>query len=67
MAPMNYFLWGYIKIKEYVKNYENVSDLKPAIILTFHEVSDGMQTLTLTMDYFGRQLEIALRNKGAHI
>ena len=44
MTPMDYFLWGYIKSKLYVKNYENISDLKAAIISAIQEVSDGMVT-----------------------
>ena len=48
----------------YVKNYENISDLKAAIISAFQEVSDGM--VTSIMEYFGRRLEMVLRNKGEH-
>ena len=39
-TSMDYFLWGYIKRKVYVKNYENIRDLKPAIISAFREVSE---------------------------
>ena len=46
----------------YVKNYENISDLKAAIISAFQEVSDGM--VTSIMEYFGRRM--VLRNKGEH-
>ena len=46
-----------------VKNYENIKDLKAAIISVFQEVSDGM--VTSTMGNFGRRLEMVLRNKGA--
>ena len=31
----------------YVENYENISDLKAAIISAIQEVSDGMVTLTI--------------------
>ena len=65
MTPMDYFLQGYIKSQKsqlYVYNYENVSDLKYAIISAFQEVPNGM--VTLTMEYFGRRLEIVLRRKG---
>jgi len=41
MAPMDYFLWRNIKSKMYVKKYENIGDLKAAIISAFQEVSDG--------------------------
>ena len=44
---MDYFLWGYIKNKLYVKNYENISDLKAALISAFQEVSHGMVTLIM--------------------
>jgi len=46
----------------YVKNYENIGDLKAAIILAFQEVSDGM--VTSTVENFGRRLEMVLRNEG---
>ena len=45
----------------YVKNYENISDLKGAIISAFQEMLDGM--VTPTMENFGRRLEIVLWNK----
>ena len=32
---MDYFFWGYIKSKVYVKEYENISDVKAAIISAF--------------------------------
>ena len=41
ITPLNYFLWGYIKSKVYVKNYENISDVKAAIISAFQEVLNG--------------------------
>ena len=47
-----------------VKNYENIKDLKAAIISAFQEVSDGM--VTSAMENFGRRLKMVLRNKGAH-
>ena len=53
MTPMDYFLWGFIRSKVYVKNYENISELKGAIISAFQEVSDRM--VTLTMDNFDKR------------
>ena len=35
MTPMDYILWGYIRIKMYVKNYVNISDLISTIISAF--------------------------------
>ena len=46
----------------YVKKYENISDLKGAIISAFQKVSDEM--VISTMENFGRRLEMVLRNKG---
>ena len=53
-----------MKSKVYITNYENISDLKPAIISAFQEVSDGM--VTSIMENYVRRLEITLRNKGGH-
>ena len=64
MTPTEYFLWGYMKKKEYDRNYENISDLISAIISAFQEVFNGM--VTLIMENFSRRLEIALRNKGGN-
>ena len=64
MTPMDYFLLGLTKSKVYVENYENISELKAAIISAFQEVPDGM--VTLTMKNFGRRMEMVLRNKGGH-
>ena len=46
----------------YGTNYENICDLKAAIISKFQEVSDGR--VTSTIENSGRQLDMALRNKG---
>ena len=46
----------------YVKNYENISEIKAVIISAFQEVSNGM--VTSNMENFGRRLEKVLRNKG---
>ena len=45
----------------YVKNYENISDLKATIISAFQDVSDGM--VISIMENFGRRLLMVLRNK----
>ena len=39
-------MWRCIKSKVYVKNYENISDLKAVITSAFQEVSDGTVTST---------------------
>ena len=44
-----------------VNNYENIKDLRAVIISVFQEVSDVM--VTSTMENFGRQLEMVLRNR----
>ena len=49
----------------YVKNYENIIDVKAAIILAFQEVSDGI--VTSIMENFGRRLEMVLRNMGGQL
>ena len=50
----------------YFKKYENISDLKAAIISAFQEVSDGMVT-SIISTYSVRRLEMVLRNKGEHL
>ena len=65
MTPIDYFLWIYIKSKMYVKNYENISELKAAIISAYQEVSDGI--VTSIMENFGRRLEMVLRNMGGQL
>ena len=47
-----------------LENYENISELKAAIISAFQEVSDGTWR---TMEDFDRRLEMVLRNKGGHL
>ena len=46
------------------KNYENIKDLKAAVISVFQEVADGM--VISTVENFGRRLEMILRNKGKY-
>ena len=61
ITPLYYFLWGHIKSKVYVKNYENISDVKAAIISEFQEMSDGI--VDSTMENFCRRLEMVLRKR----
>ena len=52
LTPMDFFVWGYIRSKVYVRNYENMTDLKALIVAAFQE-------LTTEMSYmFNKQLTI---------
>ena len=65
LTPMDYFLWGYIKNKIYVKNYESIVELKTAISAAFEDVSSEM--VFSTMKNFEKRLQKVLLNKGGHI
>ena len=47
ITPMDYFFWGYIKSKAYVRNYENFDDLKDSVIAAFQEVSREMLSIPI--------------------
>ena len=52
----------------YVKNYENIRDLKAAIISAFQEVSDGLESWSSSVDDWKWSFEIReiiLKNKVA--
>ena len=55
LTPMDYFLWSYIKSKVYVRNDENLDDLKAPVTAVFQEVSREM--LSSTMANFGKRLK----------
>ena len=59
LTPMDYFLWGYIKSKVYVRNYEKLDDLKASVTAAFQEVSREM--LSSTMANFGKRLKRSLK------
>jgi len=60
---MDYFLWGYIKRKVYVRNYEKLDDLKISVTAVFQEVSREM--FSSTMASFGKRLKRSLKFKVA--
>ena len=65
LTPMDFFLWGFIKNKVYVKKYESIIELKTAISLAFEQVSSEM--IVPTMKNFGIRLEKVLLRKGGHV
>ena len=62
---MDFFLWGFIKNKVYVKKYESIIELKTAISLAFEQVSSEM--IVSTMKIFEIRLEKVLLRKGGHV
>ena len=65
LTPMDYILWGYIKSKVYVRNYENLDDLKASVSAAFKEVSREM--LISTMANFSKRLKKVIKVQDRHI
>ena len=65
LTPMDYILWGYIKSKVYVRNYENLDDLKASVSAEFQEVSREM--LISTMSNFSKRMKKVVKVRGRHI
>lgn len=65
LTPMDYFFWGFIKSKVYVRNYRSIDDLKDAINSAFEEVSTDM--LVSTLVNFEKRLGKVILCKGHHI
>ena len=59
LTPMDYFPWGYIKNQAYVRNYENLDDLKALVTAAFQEVS--REILSSTMANFGKRLKKVIK------
>ena len=65
LTPMDFFLWGYIKSKVYVRNYDNLDDLKTSITAAFQDISTQM--ISSTMSNFEKRLEKIIEVRGRHV
>ena len=65
LTPMDFFLWGYIKSKVYVRNYATLEDLKASITAAFQDVSREM--IHATMLSFVNRLKKVVKVKGGHV
>ena len=65
LTPMDFFLWGFIKSKVYVKEYENIDSLKAAITAAFQEIPREMINSTLCS--FEKRLKMVIECQGRHV
>lgn len=65
LTPADFFLWGFVKGLVYKQNYENLDQLKAAIVTAFQQVSQEM--LFATMENFVKRLNLVLECNGGHI
>ena len=63
--PWIFFIWGFIKSKVYVRNYESLEELKVSIAAAFRELTPAMVTSTLkNMEKRLRKID---QREGGHI
>ena len=65
LTPMDFFLWGYIKKLVYTKNYQDLDQLKNAIVAAFQLVTGEMVTSALAN--FVKLLNLVVKANGRHI
>ena len=64
LSPLDYFLWGYLKGKDYRNKPANIIQLKTAI----EEIqSIGQEMLTRAMNNLRHRAEICVRSGGQHL
>ena len=65
LTPMDFFVWGFIKSKVYVRNHENMSDLKASIVAAFQELTAEM--VSSTLKNMEKRLKLLIQRQGEHI
>ena len=65
LTPMDFILWGYIKKLVYTKNYQDLEQLKNAIVAAFQLVTGEMVTSALAN--FVKRLNSVVEANGCHI
>ena len=65
LTPLDFYLWGHIKSLVYIKNYENLTDLKNFISAAFQEVTQ--ETVSASIKNLEKRLKLVVQNGGAHI
>ena len=65
LTPMDFFLWGCIKSKVYVRNYDNLDDLKTSITAASQDISTQM--ISSTMSNFEKRLKKIIKVRGRHV
>ena len=74
LTPCDYFLWGYLKSKVYIKPPESIDDLKNKRSVAIESlkqdeelirrsVRDMIRRVNTCMDVQGRHIELLLENK----
>ena len=65
LTPMDFFLWGFLKSKAFVKDYENIDSLKAAITAVFQEIAREM--INSTLRSFEKRLIMVIESQGRHV
>lgn len=62
LTPMDFFLWGYIKNQVYKQTYNNVDDLRNAVLQAFQNIPP--RTLLKAVESVTRRCYLCLENDG---
>lgn len=65
LTPMDFYLWGHIKGKVYVRNYQSLADLKSSISAAFREVT--AENVSASVRNLEKRLKMVIERAGAHI
>ena len=65
LTPMDFYLWGHIKSKVYVRNYRNLGELKSSISAAFEEVS--AEHVSGSVRSFEKRLKMVIERCGEHV
>ena len=62
---MDFYVWGHIKSKVYVRNYQSLADLKSSITAAFREVTT--ENVSASLRNFEKRLKMVIDCAGSHI
>ena len=65
LTPMDFFLWGYIKKLVYTQNYQDLHQLKAAIVVAFQQVTGEL--VASALGNFVKRLNLVVEANGGHI
>ena len=65
LTPMDFFVWGFIKSKVYVRNYENMTHLEALIVVAFQEFTAEM--VSSIFKNMEKRLKLIIQRQGGHI
>ena len=65
LTPLDFFLWGFVKQKVYVRNYVSLNDLRSSITKAVRSIKPDV--LNRVFSNISKRLDLVIEKNGAHI